>query len=94
MRCASATASTTPRTLHGALLAAQLLAEVYLQLVGGHQPVFDLSLVTASAAPRGAEGAIFIRPEPLAANLAEAEIAAHAAFIDGLGDTAVWRLYQ
>jgi DNA polymerase III subunit epsilon len=84
----------TARTLHGALLDAQLLAEVYLQLVGGHQPVFDLSLVTASAARAGAEGAICIRPEPLPANLAEAEIAAHAAFIEGLGDSAVWRLYQ
>jgi DNA polymerase-3 subunit epsilon len=82
------------RTLHGALLDAQLLAEVYLQLVGGHQPVFDLSLAAASAARAQAEGAILIRPEPLPANLAEVEIAAHAAFIEGLGEGAVWRLYQ
>jgi DNA polymerase-3 subunit epsilon len=82
------------RTLHGALLDAQLLAEVYLQLSGGQQPVFDLSLATAAVARSQAGGAILVRPAPLPANLAEAEIAAHAAFVDGLGESPLWRLYE
>ena len=82
------------RSLHGALLDAQLLAEVYLQLAGGHQPGFDLSLAAASAARTQASGAILVRPEPLPANLIEAEVIAHNAFIDGLGEGAIWRLYQ
>ncbi len=82
------------RTLHGALLDAQLLAEVYLQLSGGAQPVFDLALASASAARIEKAGAIAVRPEPLPASLAESEIAAHAAFIEGLGENALWRLYE
>jgi DNA polymerase III subunit epsilon len=83
------------RTLHGALLDAQLLAEVYLQLAGGQQPGLDLSLAGVSAAARAQSGgAILVRPEPLPTPLIEAEIAAHNAFIDGLGESAVWRLYQ
>jgi DNA polymerase-3 subunit epsilon len=38
------------RTLHGALLDSQLLAEVYLELIGGRQPDFGLS--AEKAAPR------------------------------------------
>jgi DNA polymerase-3 subunit epsilon len=82
------------RTLHGALLDAQLLAEVYLQLSGGAQPVFDLALASASLVRQQTVGAILIRPEPLPASLAESEIAAHAAFIEGLGENALWRLYE
>jgi DNA polymerase III subunit epsilon len=84
------------RTLHGALLDAQLLAEVYLQLSGGQQPVFDLGLGSAARAAAAAAGnnTIIVRPEPLPSNLIEAEIAAHTAFVDGLGDSAIWRLYE
>ena len=81
------------RTLHGALLDSELLAEVYLELIGGRQP--DLVLVTAAAAvaqdaggharrPRGP------RPGPLAPRLSAAEIEAHAEFIARMGDKAIW----
>ncbi len=82
------------RTLHGALLDAQLLAEVYLQLSGGQQPVFDLNLASSVSARVQAGGAIIVRPEPLPANLIESEIAAHKAFVDGLGESPLWRLYD
>jgi DNA polymerase-3 subunit epsilon len=82
------------RTLHGALLDAQLLAEVYLQLSGGQQPVFDLSLAAATAARAQAGAPILVRPAPLPANLVDAEIAAHRAFVDGLGESPLWRLYE
>jgi DNA polymerase-3 subunit epsilon len=82
------------RTLHGALLDAQLLAEVYLQLSGGQQPVLDLSLASAAAARDQAGGAILARPAPLPVVLDENEIAAHKAFIDGLGGEVLWRQYD
>jgi DNA polymerase III subunit epsilon len=82
------------RTLHGALLDAQLLAEVYLQLSGGHQPVLDLSLAAAAGRRAQAGAAILVRPQPLPAHLADAEIAAHNAFVAGLGENALWRMYE
>jgi DNA polymerase-3 subunit epsilon len=82
------------RTLHGALLDAQILAEVYLHLAGGHQPVLDLSQAASAANRAQAGGPIIVRPEPLPAALAEAEVAAHNAFVDGLGENALWRMYQ
>lgn len=86
------------RTLHGALLDSELLAEVYLALKGGRQPglVLDVGLGlgdagggrTAGAAPRGP------RPRPLPARLTPAETEAHAAFIAKMGDKAVWLRYK
>jgi DNA polymerase-3 subunit epsilon len=82
------------RTKHGALLDAELLADVYLQLIGGQQPGLDLSARRAGTGREAAATVIELRPAPLPANLAEAEAAAHAAFIEELGGAAVWRLYQ
>jgi len=42
------------RTLHGALLDSELLAEVYMELKGGRQTGFDLSLARETAAKAGA----------------------------------------
>jgi DNA polymerase-3 subunit epsilon len=82
------------RTKHGALLDAELLAEVYLQLIGGQQPGLDLSARRVGQGNGASSGPIILqRPEPLPANLAEAEQAAHAAFIEELGEAAVWRQY-
>jgi DNA polymerase-3 subunit epsilon len=68
------------RTRHGALLDAGLLADVYLELIGGRQP--DLSLAVES----GPDHAVVERkarpPRPHAPN--EAELAAHAAFVGRL----------
>lgn len=82
------------RTLHGALLDSEILAEVYLELLGGRQPVFGLAPVqkvatTAVVAedswrPRS-------RPVPLPPRLTEAERAAHEALIAKLGDAAIWK---
>lgn len=78
------------RTLHGALLDAELLAEVYLELVGGRQP----GLVLDAAAGQGARGAgaapRAVRPRPLPPRLTEAEAAAHAALVAELGPAALW----
>jgi len=78
------------RTLHGALLDSELLAEVYLQLIGGRQPGFDLAAGRAQSA-RGTAAAPVARvarpARPHAPTEAEAE--AHAQFIGRLKG-AIW----
>lgn len=79
------------RTLHGALLDSEILAEVYLELIGGRQPDFALgSGLTRTAGQPETEWRPRPRPVPLAPRVTEAEAAAHAAFVAKLGDDAVW----
>lgn len=82
------------RTLHGALLDSEILAEVYLELIGGRQPDFALSSGPARSVDDVEEtwrpGP---RPRPLAPRLTEAEAAAHAAFVAKLGDDALWKRF-
>ncbi len=83
----------TSRTLHGALLDSEILAEVYLELIGGRQPDFALAADTRSTTA-DAGGEVWRptpRPSPLAARLTHEEAAAHAAFIEQLGDGALWK---
>ena len=81
------------RTLHGALLDSEILAEVYLELIGGRQPDFGLATVQSSSGGSSSEGAWRIpkRPRPLNPRLSEEERAAHAAFVDSLGNGALWK---
>ncbi len=67
------------RTLHGALLDASLLAEVYLELVGGRQPSFGLAPRAIAAAAQAASESRQWPPRPHQAS--GAELAAHAAFV-------------
>jgi DNA polymerase-3 subunit epsilon len=79
------------RTLHGALLDSEILAEVYLELIGGRQPDFGLSEISQPADGQ-AVGGWTPRPRPIAlpSRLTDREAAAHAAFVAGLGDDALW----
>ncbi|MCT4576749.1 DNA polymerase III subunit epsilon [Donghicola sp.] len=81
------------RTLHGALLDSEILAEVYLELLGGRQP--DFGLAETYRGDRGGSGAEEWRPRPrpnpLPSRISEQEAAAHSAFIDKLGDDALWK---
>ena len=79
----------TGRTRHGALLDSELLAEVYLELIGGRQPDLILTVVTSGHRHRRPL-APPPRPRPLPPRLTEAEAAAHAAFVAELGDQALW----
>lgn len=81
------------RTLHGALLDSEILAEVYLELIGGRQPDFGLQ---ADQRQRGADAAQDNwrpkpRPTPLPGRISAEEQAAHADFVDKLGENALWR---
>ena len=81
------------RTLHGALLDSEILAEVYLELIGGRQP--DLVLASTDQTQAGESGQEawrpIPRPTPLPPRLTEDEKKAHAAFVDGMGDDALWK---
>lgn len=82
------------RTLHGALLDSEILAEVYLELIGGRQP--DLVLQTGgrsneNAARSEPDWRPYPRPKPLASRLTDEESAAHDAFIDTLGSAPLWK---
>ncbi len=79
------------RTKHGALLDSEILAEVYLELIGGRQPTMSLVSDARNGASVGSDGwKPFPRPQPLAPRLTEEERAAHAAFVAKLGDAALW----
>jgi len=81
------------RTKHGALLDAEILAEVYIELIGGRQVGFDLSLQPAARSAARQAAARDARPRTLISRLTEAERAAHEAFIQQLGPNAIWREY-
>jgi DNA polymerase-3 subunit epsilon len=80
------------RTKHGALLDAQLTAEIYLELIGGRQKGLMLAPVEIAAAQtmemvRAARQ----RPEKLAPLITAVEIEIHAAFLaKELGDRPLW----
>jgi len=78
------------RTLHGALLDSEILAEVYLELIGGRQPGMDLSVTRAAGRSDGGQWTASPRPKKLSPRITEEERAAHAAFVGALGDTAMW----
>jgi DNA polymerase III subunit epsilon len=81
----------TAREKHGALLDAELTAQVYLELIGGRQKRLKLAPADAAAVAGDAGHAAHTRPEPLPSLLTEAERNAHAAFVAGeLGDHAIW----
>lgn len=83
------------RTLHGALLDAEILAEVYLELIGGRQVALALGRERSSAGESGAPQAnAGQRPQPLAPRLSEEERAAHRKFVASLGAEAIWSRYE
>lgn len=81
------------RTLHGALLDSEILADVYLELIGGRQPDLVLAPDQASASSDNKSDVWrpTKRPVPLQSHITAEEAAAHAAFIDAMGQEALWR---
>ena len=86
--------SLSERDKHGALVDAKLLANVYLELKGGRERGFDLSI--SGRRDCGNAGAITVtvyapRPRPLISRATEEELTRHAAFIqETLKDAAIW----
>ena len=79
------------RTKHGALLDAELLAEVYIDLIGARQSQLILAS-EASDARTGSYGEMPRRQRevPLAPRVSEADLEAHRAFVATLGDRPIW----
>jgi DNA polymerase III subunit epsilon len=82
------------RTKHGALLDAELLAEVYVDLIGARQSQLilaaeteEIRVGTTGDMPRRQ------RPAPLAPRVTDVERAAHRAFIATMGEKAIWNEY-
>jgi DNA polymerase-3 subunit epsilon len=82
------------RTKHGALLDAELLAEVYIEMLGGRQAAFQLDMAGQHVAGNVGESdmtiAVLARPVALPPRLTAAERAAHEAAIAALGPGSVW----
>ncbi|MCR9224777.1 MAG: DNA polymerase III subunit epsilon [Hyphomonas sp.] len=79
------------RTFHGALLDSQLLAEVYLELLGGRARKFDFGGAKGSAG--GERAPAKQRPGPLDRKIPEDDQATHAEFVETLGEDAIWSRY-
>ena len=85
------------RTKHGALLDSELLAEVYIEMIGGRQAALGLvgaEQVTTVIEVEDVDVITLQRPRPLPPRMTEAEIAAHAALVHSLGEKALWARYQ
>lgn len=83
------------RVKHGALLDAELLAEVYSELLGGRQASLIGLVEETTEAPRlvVAASAAHPRPVPLPSRISASEAEAHATFVAALGDKAIWLKY-
>ena len=79
------------------MLDSEILAEVYIELIGGKQTALGLSMGGAvsgnNAGESGAAIVLAARPRPLAPRISDAERAAHAALVDKLGEKAIWKKY-
>jgi DNA polymerase III subunit epsilon len=82
------------RTKHGALLDSELLAEVYLELIGGRQTALTLQTEarTIKHGPTASSSIHHIRENPLPARITQEENALHQECIKQLGEKALWQL--
>ncbi|KAB0679340.1 DNA polymerase III subunit epsilon [Aureimonas leprariae] len=96
--CSRFSIDTTKRDKHGALVDSELLASVYIELIGGRQSTLGLVSAADGRDRDGAEangGPVRLkrRPAPLPARLTAAEAARHRAFVESLGADALWLGY-
>ncbi|HEV3246060.1 MAG TPA: DNA polymerase III subunit epsilon [Beijerinckiaceae bacterium] len=93
--CARYGIDNSSRVKHGALLDAELLAEVYIELTEGRQSglSFEIEGAADGSFPDAAHRPALQRPAPLAPLLSAEERAGHAAFVVTLGEKAIWREY-
>jgi DNA polymerase-3 subunit epsilon len=92
--CARYGIDNSRRSKHGALLDAEILAEVYVELIGARQA--QLGLADNGERRGSGGGAATLRPRPVALSerVSEAEREAHAKFVASLGEDALWREYR
>ncbi len=90
--CARYAIDNSRRTKHGALLDAELLAEVYVELIGARQAQLVLAQATVQVLASGEPIVLRQRTAPLPPRLTDEERAAHRRFIATIGE-AIWRDY-
>ncbi|MEC9342859.1 MAG: DNA polymerase III subunit epsilon [Pseudomonadota bacterium] len=85
------------RDKHGALLDSELLAEVYIELNGGRQASLVLDAQgdgeAEEALADGTAGERRRRPAPLPSRLDAGDLERHVAFVETLGEAAIWKRY-
>ena len=91
------------REKHGALLDSELLAEVYIELLGGKQASLELASENTLQNIRNTQSddqkryTASQRPKPLSSRLSESDIKAHRDFVETLGEdgkNAIWKKYS
>jgi len=91
--CARYGIDNSRRTKHGALLDSEILAEVYIELIGGKQPDLGLTTVRAGSALNAGGTTAARAPRAVVVRVSDAEREAHRAFVATLGPNALWRAY-
>jgi DNA polymerase III subunit epsilon len=92
--CARYGIDNSRRTKHGALLDAEILAEVYIELIGARQAALGLEIIaTDKSGDRDRVVIAPVRPVPLVPRLTPDDRAAHRAFVATLGANAIWLDY-
>jgi DNA polymerase-3 subunit epsilon len=92
--CSRYSIDNSRRTKHGALLDAELLAEVYIDLIGARQSQLILASETEATQVRGyGDMPRRQREVPLVPRLTETDREAHRAFVATLGDKPIWNEY-
>jgi DNA polymerase III subunit epsilon len=92
--CARYGIDNTRRTKHGALLDAEILGEVYIELLGARQAALGLEEARPTAAAGLHRLTIKARAVPLPPRVTAADRAAHLAFVATLGEGALWHAYR
>jgi len=92
--CARYRIDNSRRTKHGALLDAELLAEIYVELIGARQAMLGLASDDAAVTMENAGASSRARPAPLSPRVTDAERSAHEDFIRTLGEKTVWQDYR
>ncbi|KEC56068.1 DNA polymerase III subunit epsilon [Bartonella koehlerae] len=86
------------RVLHGALLDAEILADVYIELIGGKQSVLVFgnsgSVDEKSQNHKNAPSEVKVRPQSLPPRLSVQEKSMHADFIKKIGEKALWNSFK
>jgi DNA polymerase III subunit epsilon len=93
--CARYRIDNSRRTKHGALLDAEILAEVYAELMGGRQKVLELASNTARKIEiKEIDSIALVRSEEARPLLLADEEVAHSALVEKMGEKALWAKYM
>lgn len=95
--CARYKVDNSKRTKHGALLDAELLAEVYVELCGGRQKALGLESASRQTKPvivHGEQSYTLMRAKELGSLVSGEEETAHQKAAASLGDKALWLKYR